>query len=136
VLVLGAVVAVGAVTFFNARDDATVPQGAGASPGRAVLPARDDPAWQRDAGTLAAGNVIVRYGDQADRAPLVALADEVAGPPSKALVSSGQAVIIRRDPSQAGVLARAYAHQLLTRSPRDPRLRLFVEARLGRAAAG
>lgn len=125
-----------ALAFFDARDDATVPPAAGGSPGRAVTPAAEDAAWKRDAQALAAGNVILRYGAPSDRAPLAALARDVAGPTSKALLSSGQAVIVRHAASQAGVLARAYAHELLARSPRDPRLRAFVDAWLGRAAAG
>ncbi len=128
-LVLAAAAAVAAVAFFVARDDAPVaPEG---GPGVAVE--RLGPA-ARDAPRTRPGNVQLLHADRADAAPLRALAEEVAGPPSAELEAAGQAVLVRRAAAVGhGVLALAGGRGLRTDDPADPRLRAFVEAWLGRA---
>ncbi|HVW17090.1 MAG TPA: hypothetical protein VHB30_02465 [Solirubrobacteraceae bacterium] len=87
-------------------------------------------------GYLRAGNVELRYASAADRAPLERLAREVAGPPSDALARAGQEVRVVHDGSAGGIVARAWRHSLTVTAPSDPRLQEFVDAWLGRGAAG
>jgi len=129
-LLLAAGAAVAAVAFFAARDDAPVAR----DPGPGVPAERLGPA-ARDAPRTTPGNVQLLYADRAAAAPLRALAEEVAGPPSPELEAAGQAVLVRRVPAVGhGVLALAGDRGLRTDDPNDPRLRAFVEAWLGRAA--
>jgi hypothetical protein len=112
----------GVIAFFNARDDATIGEER-AAPG-APAPDATSPELER-------GNVVVRFGDPADEAPLRALAREF-GPES--LAQAGQAVLVRRDAGTPGVVAEAYRRRLEVRRPDDPALRAFVEFWLGRGA--
>lgn len=123
VLVLAVVAAAAAIAFFAARDDATVaraqgpgaPRAAGAGP--AVRP----------------GNVLLLYADPAAAGALRALAEEVAGPPSPALVAAGQAVVVRRQPGLgAPVRALSATRRLDSAGADDPALREFVEFWVGR----
>jgi hypothetical protein len=111
----------GVLLFFNARDDATI--GETGAPGRSA-PDAESPELER-------GNIVLRFADAADEAPLRRLAREF-GPES--LADAGQAVLLRRDPSAGGVIAEAWRRRLQAQGPDDPALRRFVEHWLGRGA--
>jgi hypothetical protein len=113
---------IGVIAFFNARDDATVGEQSG-GPGQAAPDAT--------ARNLEQGNVILVYGSPADRAPLKALAEEIAGPPDPDLVHAGQAILVQRRPGTDGVVAEAYKRRLKVTDARDPQLRAFAERWLG-----
>lgn len=85
---------------------------------------------------LEAGNVIFFYGSSQPPPRLRALADEVAGAFDPALVKTGQAVILARQPGTAGVVAAAWRHLLRAPSPTDPALQEFANAWLGVGAGG
>jgi hypothetical protein len=138
VVVFGALGVAAANRFFTARDTPVVPPAASATdgPGRAVTPASRDPRWTADAALLRRGNVVLAFGRAADGPALRRLAGDVAGPPSAALRSTGQAVVVRRLPGRGGVVARSFDRELDAASADDPRLRLFVEAMLGRRPGG
>jgi hypothetical protein len=118
------------LAYVSARDDATAGRGGAAAAG----PGRADPA--ADAPRLRLGNVELRYAEPADRAVLLTLARRIAGPSDPALAAAGQAVVVLRDRAAAPVLARAWRRSLRVPSAADPRLQEFVEAWLGRGAAG
>jgi Protein of unknown function (DUF3105) len=83
---------------------------------------------------LELGNVVIAYGDARPPPELRRLAVQVAGPYSRALAASGQAVILARRPGLEGVVALAWSRDLRVASPADPRVRGFTEAWLGRGA--
>jgi hypothetical protein len=128
VLVLAAAGAFAAVSFFNARDDAGVGT-ADAGPG---VPVAQLGALAGRVPHLPDGNVVVLYADPAQRAPLEALGEQIAGAPSADLEAAGQAVVVRREPEAGGVVAVAGGRALRASGPSDPALRSFVERSLGR----
>jgi hypothetical protein len=119
--------ALGAVALLVARDDSTVATTPPA-PGE-PLPA-GAPRTPAERG-LPAGNVVLLHGDGDAGPALRALAEELAGPPSAALVRAGQAVLVRRARVE-GVEARAAGRRVRSADPADPRLRTFAEYWLGR----
>lgn len=123
-LVLAAIAAAVAISFFNSRDSSTVTHPPGPGTVRAT-----------NAGPhVGTGNVVLMYADPAERKPLNALADAEAGPASPALESAGQAVILQHDATlDVGVRAVTAGHSLDAQSSGDPALRNFVEFWLGRA---
>jgi hypothetical protein len=131
VLVLAAIGAFAAIAFLNARDDAGVNTPTSAGPGVPVAQLGGAATTPIDA---PAGNVVVLYSDQAQRAQLEALAEDIAGPPSKDLEAAGQAVLVRRDAAADGIVAIANGRGVRVTSPSDPALRAFVEGQLGASA--
>lgn len=131
VVVLAALGAFAAIAFFNARDDAGVGAPAGDGPGVPVSSLGDVASQAPD---TPAGNVVVLYSDPSQRAPLEALAEEIAGPPSDDLEQVGQAVLVRREEAADGVVAIAGDRGVRAASADDPRLRAFIERRLGASA--
>lgn len=125
VLVLGAVGVVLALAFFSGRDDSTIGS-------------KDGPGEQRAAGTMPEvkpGNVILLFSDERLTRGLDDLAEQTAGEPTPALVSAGQAVIVRRETGlRVPVRAVSASHRLDANGPQDPALRAFVEHWLGRAS--
>ena len=135
---------IGLLLFFVARDDAPVERHGATTPvkgpGEALAgdPGRELPSAKRArlVGALRAGNVVLVYGDAADKAPLTALARDVSGDPDPTLEEAGQAVLLARRRGTPGVVALAWERVLRTRSAADPELQRFAEAWLGRGAAG
>jgi hypothetical protein len=128
VIVLAAVGAFAAISFFNARDDAGVGAPAAEAPGVALsqlggVTAPDVPP----------GNVVLLYSDDAQRAALEALAEDIAGPASSDLQQAGQAVLVRKDTAAGGIVAVAGDRGVRVASASDPALRQFIEGRLGAA---
>ena len=134
-----------AVWFFTANDGATTSGPPVAVPGaifHGLVPHAAD---------VRRGNVVIVVDDPGAQPAAQLLADEVAGPPSPALLAAGQAVQV--DVADGGVAnlvvcrdregrkaqcpsLHAYGGDrvLATTSPDDPALRAFVEYWLGRAA--
>jgi len=84
---------------------------------------------------LEQGNVVLLYGEARPPEPLPSLAQDVnQGAFSPDLAASGQAVILGRRPGARGVVALAWRHLLRVSDPRDPTLRTFADAWLGRGA--
>jgi hypothetical protein len=129
VVALAALGAIAAIAFFNARDDA----GVGGAP---QTEAPGVPASQLGvtAPDTAPGNVVVLYADSGQRAALDALAEEIAGPPSRDLEEAGQAVIVRRDALADGIVAVAGDRGVRVTTANDPALRAFIEGQLGAAS--
>lgn len=126
VVVLAALGAFAAIAFFNARDDAGVATPPATGPGVPLsqLGGVQAPSTQE-------GNVVLLYSDDASRAPLQALAEDIAGPPSPEVEQAGQAVIVRESPAADGIVAVAGDRGLRVSDPADPALRGFIEAYLG-----
>jgi Protein of unknown function (DUF3105) len=105
---------------------------------RTVRVTRDGRPLSRDAilTELAAGNVILFYDAARPPARLRALQRDVAGPFDPEVAAAGQAVVLARRPGTPGVIAAAWRRLLRASSPRDPRLREFVDAWLGQGARG
>ncbi|HEX8085198.1 MAG TPA: hypothetical protein VF529_12980 [Solirubrobacteraceae bacterium] len=121
--VLTVAAVLGLLAFLNSRDDATIGEDR-------VAPGKVDESLTAD--RLRRGNVVLLYGRAADRAPLEALAEEIAGPSDPALVEAGAAVIVERRPRGESVIANAYKRALVVESPTDPALREFAEYWLAR----
>jgi hypothetical protein len=126
VVVLAALGAFAAIAFFNARDDAGVATPSATGPG---VPLSQLGGVQ--APSTREGNVVLLYSDAASRAPLQALAEDIAGPPSPELEQAGQAVLVRESPAADGIVAIAGDRGLRVSDPADPALRAFIEAYLG-----
>ena len=131
VVVLAALGAFAAIAFFNARDDAGVGAPATEAPG---VPVSELGAAAGQAPDVPEGNVVVLYSGAGSRAPLEALAEEIAGPPSAELEEAGQAVVVREAQAAQGIVAIAGERGVRVTDPADPRLRAFIEAHLGAAA--
>lgn len=113
----------------------------------AVLAARDDSTITRPAGPgvarpagarprVSAGNVVLLYSDERLTRRLRELAADVGGPPDRALVAAGQAVLVSRRPNlRVPVVAVTATRRLDAGGPDDPALRAFVEFWLGREPA-
>ena len=117
---------IGLIAFFNSRDESTTQAPAeqtttAAASGEALLEA---------------GNVVLRYSDQAHAAPLRRLAENLGAPDTPELRAAGQAVVLRREPGVAGVEARAQSAKLAVADPADPALQAFVERWLGLGVQG
>jgi hypothetical protein len=128
VVVLAALGAFAAIAFFNARDDAGVATPPTTGPGVPLsqLGGVEAPNTQP-------GNVVLLYSDGDARAPLEALAEDIAGPPSPELEQAGQAVLVRRAADAGGIVAIAGDRGLRVTDPADPALRSFIETSLGAA---
>jgi hypothetical protein len=129
VVVLAALCAFGAIAFLNARDDAGV--------GAPTTEAPGTPLSQLGGVTApdtTPGNVVVLYSQAAQKAPLDALAEDIAGPPNADLEEAGQAVLVRRDGAANGIVAIAGGRGVRVTDPADPSLRAFIEGNLGAAA--
>jgi hypothetical protein len=76
---------------------------------------------------------VLEYSAAADEKPLraIALAEAGSARPDASLITAGQAVIVRRVPSSAGVTARAYHRSLRAPSGKDPAVEDFVSTYLG-----
>ena len=116
----------GLIAFLTGQDDATTATPPAGAPGTAV-PAQAG----QDAEVLQAGNVILVVG-RGQVAGARKLAEELAGPPSRALRDAGQAVLVEEGPGRGGIVAVAWKRQLRAETPDDPALREFVEYWLGR----
>ena len=129
VVVLAALGAFAAIAFFNARDDAGVATPTATGPGVPVsqLGGVQAPSTQ-------AGNVVLLYSDDASRAQLESLAEDIAGPASPELEQAGLAVLVRKSPAADGIVAVAGDRGLRVTDPADPALRAFVESYLGGGA--
>jgi hypothetical protein len=125
-LVVAIVAVFGVAALLASRDDSTVPRAAG-------------PGVQRPAGArpgVAPGNVVLLYSDERLTRRLRALATDVGGPANPALVTAGQAVIVRHQPNlRVPVVAVTATRRLNAGSPEDPALRAFAEYWLGRDPA-
>jgi hypothetical protein len=115
---------VGLIAFLNAHDDSTT----GAK--------RTQPALVNSADLLRNGNIELAYADPAYRRPLAALAKRLGAPDTPELRAAGAAIVLRRDATAAGVVARAYGATFNARSPADPRLQEFVDRWLGQGTQG
>ena len=114
---------VGVLAFFNARDESTLaeqPRG----PGEELPPLADE--------IETPGNVFLRASDGADLPELRALGEEVAGEPTEALRTTGQAVVVEQDISVDGIEAVAAGSSLTVQEPDDPELEEFVSFWLGK----
>ena len=120
---------IGLIAFFNGRDSSTATEGAAQQSGRSVPVERKVP-------LLEAGNVLVRYSAPTMRGPLQTLAKQLGAPDTPALRSAGAAVVVRRDPGAAGIIADAYGRTLHVDSPSDERLQEFIETYLGQGSSG
>jgi hypothetical protein len=133
---LGAVVLL--VIWFNSRDDAGVDHSGDASanvPGQVF----DQPQQYLDARQVALldkGDVFVVSAGARPAAPLVALREQLSGPPDPVLEQAGQAVVLVQRPGTDGVVALAHGRRLETADPADPRLETFAAHWLGRGAGG
>jgi hypothetical protein len=127
VVVLAAIGAFAAISFFNARDDSGVGASRDQGPGVALSQLGGVTAPSG----VPAGNVVVLYSDASQRAALDALAQDIAGPPSSDLEQAGQAVLVRRDGSAHGIVAVAGGRGVRVADPGDPNLRAFIEGHLG-----
>ncbi|MDQ3678084.1 MAG: hypothetical protein M3401_15025 [Actinomycetota bacterium] len=122
VVLLAAAGVIGAIAYFNARDDATVSTSRG--------PGRERPEGERP--VVQAGNVLLVYSDSQLSPALRALQREIAGT-DKALAAVGQAVLVRRqDELPVPVSALSARHRLDASRAELPALRNFVEYWLGR----
>jgi hypothetical protein len=75
---------------------------------------------------LELGNVVIAYPQRIPPRALRALAGNLAGPFDRALVDSGQAVILARRPGLRGVVALYSRHLLKVASANDPALADFA----------
>ena len=127
VLVLAAAGFAAALSFFSARDESTVAPAGG--PG-SVRAAGSGPEVRQ-------GNVLLQFSDERQTAGLRALALDTGGEATPALVSAGQAVIVRRRPDlRVPVVAFSRQRSLEAQGHADPRLREFIEYWLGRDNSG
>jgi hypothetical protein len=85
---------------------------------------------------LELGNVVILYDRTQPDVALTRLQDDVAGAFAPDLAAAGQAVILARRPGAGAATALAWRRALRATDPRDPRLRDFAEAWLGRGARG
>lgn len=85
---------------------------------------------------LAAGNVVVMYGERKPPKSLVTFAQQQAGPFSPALAQSGGAVILARQPGTVGLIGLAWAHMVHVSAANDSLLKTFTQYWLGRGASG
>lgn len=85
---------------------------------------------------LELGNVILFHASARPPAPLRALQREVSGPFDAEVAAAGQQVILARRPGTAPVTAAAWRRLLRVEDARDPALRDFAEAWIGRGAGG
>jgi hypothetical protein len=149
------------VMVFAARDDAQVTSQTAAGPGtlepdrgaahdgRAEVPAGELPTSgthrpdliTRDRRRLTddqiihaleLGDVVLAYEGARPDPALVRLQDELAGAFDAELSAAGQAVVLARRPGAGRVTALAWRRLLRADDPRDPRLREFADAWLGR----
>src|SRR4051794_4485238 len=110
---------IGLIAFFNSRDNSTTSD---------QRPAATTPASRSEStALLRAGNIVVRYRDPADAAPLKRLASDLGAPDTPELRRAGQAVVLRRDTGATGVVAEAYRPVKSFATPQDPGLRAFIE---------
>lgn len=123
VVVTAALGIFGISALLASRDDSTVtPKG---GPG-ALRPAGARP-------VVAPGNVVLLYSDERLTGDLRALATDIGGPPDKALVAAGQAVVVQHRLNQrVPVVAVTATHRQEANAPSDPALRAFIEYWLGR----
>ena len=112
---------IGLIAFFNSRDDSTT---SSATQTTATAKAATD------------GNVTLTYSDPALKGQLETLASDLGAPDSPELREAGLAVIVKRDPKAAGVVARASGHELVVATPDDPQLQDFIDRWLGEGASG
>jgi hypothetical protein len=125
---LGAVVLL--VMFLNSRDNAHVDQATTAQPGQA-FDAPQQYLGPEQLRLLRAGDVFLLYGGARAPAPLVALRDQLSGPPDEAIEAAGQAVILVRRAGADGVVALGGERILRTADPADPALEQFASQLLG-----
>jgi hypothetical protein len=115
---------IGLIAFFNAHDNSTT----GAK--------TTQPAQVNSGDLLRSGNIELAYADPAYRKPLAALAQKLGAPDSPELRAAGAAIVLRRDPSATGVVARAYGATFKAGSPVDPALQEFIDRWLGQGTQG
>jgi hypothetical protein len=114
------------ISFLQSRDDAGLSTAA---------PGQEAP--EETSATLRRGNVVLRYADPSDRAPLRALAEELGGPADPEVADAGQAVLVERgDTGDAPVQALAYRRRMAASGPDDEQLRAFIDYWLGRGQEG
>jgi len=85
---------------------------------------------------LAAGDVVVFYGDSTPPPGLRSLARAVAAPFTPALATAGQAVILAWRPGATGIVGAAWTHLISVANATDPALRSFIQYWLGKGAPG
>lgn len=83
---------------------------------------------------LALGDVVIMYGSREPPAPLVRLADTVAGPFTPVLAAAGQAVILSRSAELRGFIGLAWTEMIRVKRASDPLLARFAAYWLGRGA--
>ena len=115
---------IGLIAFFEARDSSTT---GGAEPAKPQQLNADN--------VLKQGNVVLTYSDPSYKTPLKDFSEE-NGPDTPVLREAGGAVIVKRDPTAAGVVARSFSATLQAKSPDDPRLQDFVDRWLGEGSPG
>lgn len=125
---LGAVVLL--VMFLNSRDNAHVDQATTAQPGQAFSSPQDYLGGEQ-VRLLRAGDVFVVYGGARAPPALVALREQLSGPPDPAIEAAGQAVILTRRAGTDGVVALGGERILRTADPDDPTLEQFASQLLG-----
>jgi hypothetical protein len=81
---------------------------------------------------LELGDVVILYDPPRPAPALEAVQRDVAGPFDAELAAAGQAVILAPRPGAGPATALAWRHVLRAGDPRDPQIRAFAEAWLGR----
>lgn len=135
-VLVGLAAVVGLLVFLNSRDEAGVDPAGDAAAKNVPGQVFDAPQRYLDAAQLrglAAGNVYLVTGDARAPAGLVALRDQLSGPPDPVLEQSGQAVVLVQKPGTDGVVALAHGRRLESADPADPRLESFAAHWLGRS---
>lgn len=120
---------IGLIAFFNARDEST-------TGGKGTQPAPGTTRTVPGDSLVERGNVVLRYGDASLKPKLETLASDLGAPDSPELRAAGQAVVLRRDATVAGIVAEAFKHTVTVNDPADPQLQAFIERWLGQGASG
>lgn len=81
---------------------------------------------------LAIGDVAFAYDAPKPPPALVKLRDDLVGPFDPELAAAGQMALLVRVPGVQGVQALAWRRRYQAAGPRDPQLRAFVDAWLGK----
>jgi hypothetical protein len=123
-IVIATVGVVGIIAFFEARDSSTTGGTETAKPKQV-----------NTGSVLKDGNVVLTYSDPSYKVPLHDFSESNGGD-TDVLRAAGGAVIIKRDPQAAGVVAKAFAATQQYKSPEDPGLQDFVDEYLGQGDSG
>lgn len=130
--IVGLACVIGLMLFLNSRDQAHVDPSAVTLPGERFA----NPGQYLDAQQLRllrAGDVFLIYGGRRPAAELVALRDQLSGPPDPALERAGQAVVLVRRAGLKPIVALGGDRILVAPVADDPQLEQFAAQLLGGA---